>query len=314
MGAVLPFLYPSVDPQSILEDSDSAPIPDLHKAMFRFVKKITQASWEMTAADIAALRAASVPDEEIVRWAQIASLQGWWTMSADGSGIPLEGDAITGPVLQKPREWYEGAAEGLTAAVPGATDATGSANSAGSTCWVETATDTAAFKEDAQQALERYGFVPGVLVAGSLRPEMGRRHLTALRLLEKPQTRDLSPRAHALVRARCTALNRSPYGAVTTRALLERVTGEAGLFERVQAPLQEADTWSDEEQVVLAFTDKLVRNAYKVTEKDAIAFREVGLSDEAYVDVLDTASIQTSLDRLANALGVAPDAEPCLAR
>ena len=55
------------------------------------------------------------------------------------------------------------------------------------------------------------------------------------------------------------------------------------------------------------------RNAYKVTEKDALAFREVGLSDEAYVDVLDTASIQTSLDRLANALGVTPDAAPSLA-
>jgi len=309
MGAVLPLLYPSVDPQSILEDSESAPIPDVHKAMFRFVKKITQASWEMTAADLETLRAASVPDEEIVRWAQIASLQGWWTMSADGSGIPLEGEAVTGPVLQKPREWYEGAAEGLTAASP---EPVGYAAHADAMCWVGTATGAAAFEADAQQARERYGFVPGLLVAGSLRPEVGRRHLAALRLLEKPQTADLTARAHALVRARCTVLNRAPYTAVTTRALLERTTGDAALFERVQVPLQEADAWSDQEQAVLAFTDKLVRNAYKVTEKDAIAFREVGLSDEAYVDVLDTASIQTSLDRLANALGVAPDPEPCL--
>ena len=311
MGAVLPFLYPSVDPQSILEDSDSAPIPDLHKTMFRFVKKITQASWEMSAADIETLRAASIPDEETVRWAQIASLQGWWTMSADGSGIPLEGDTTTGPVLHKPREWYEGAAEGLTAADPEANAAP--ATAADATCWVETETDSPAFEADAQQARERYGFVPGVLVAGSLRPEIGRRHLEALQLLEKPQTSHLSPRAHALVRARSTALNRSAYGAVTTRALLERVTGDAELFARVQAPLQAPGAWSDKERVVLAFTDKLVRNAYKVTEKDALAFREVGLSDEAYVDVLDTASIQTSLDRLANALGVTPDAAPSLA-
>jgi len=40
---------------------------------------------------------------------------------------------------------------------------------------------------------------------------------------------------------------------------------------------------------------------------------EVGPDDEAYVDILNTVSIQTSLDRLANALGVRPDPVPLLA-
>jgi alkylhydroperoxidase family enzyme len=56
----------------------------------------------------------------------------------------------------------------------------------------------------------------------------------------------------------------------------------------------------------------MARNHYKVTEKDAQSFREAGLDDEAYVDVLNTASIQTSLDRLANALGARPDPRPVL--
>jgi hypothetical protein len=40
----------------------------------------------------------------------------------------------------------------------------------------------------------------------------------------------------------------------------------------------------------------------------------MGLDDEAYVDILNTVSIQTSLDRLANALGVEPDPVPLLPR
>ena len=49
-----------------------------------------------------------------------------------------------------------------------------------------------------------------------------------------------------------------------------------------------------------------------INEDDAQRFREVGLDDEAYVDVLNTVAIQTSLDRLANSLGVRPDQQPLL--
>ena len=56
----------------------------------------------------------------------------------------------------------------------------------------------------------------------------------------------------------------------------------------------------------------MARNAYKVTEDDAQRFRDIGLGDEAYVDVLNTLSIQTAFDRLTNSLGVQPDAQPLL--
>ena len=66
--------------------------------------------------------------------------------------------------------------------------------------------------------------------------------------------------------------------------------------------------------VILDFGTKVARNAYKVTEDDAQQFRDVGLDDEAYVDVLNTVAIQTSCDRLANSLGVRPDPQPLLPR
>jgi alkylhydroperoxidase family enzyme len=63
---------------------------------------------------------------------------------------------------------------------------------------------------------------------------------------------------------------------------------------------------------VLDFASKMAANAYKVWEADAQSFRDSGLDDEAYLEVLEVVSIQSSLDRLANSLGVVPDAQPIL--
>jgi alkylhydroperoxidase family enzyme len=72
--------------------------------------------------------------------------------------------------------------------------------------------------------------------------------------------------------------------------------------------------WEPQDRAVLDFAHKATRNAYKVVAADAQSFRDVGLDDEAYIDVLNTVAIQTSLDRLANVLGVRPDSAPLLPR
>ena len=307
MGAVLPLLYPDA-PKAVLEDVASAPIPELHKDVFRWVRTFTRHSWELTPADLDRLRSHRIADADLVHWAQIAALQGWWTMSADGGGIPLEGNAITGPVVQRRREQYEASEEGLTAAAPGSTEPVPGHDGP---CWVATDLESDAWHEIAAWADDRYGFVPQILAAVSLRPEMFPRHQLALELLERPQTQRLSPRQHALVRAQSSILNRCAYTQVTTRSLLERTTGDGALFHRIASGDPSSELGVDD-RLVLAFASKLVRNAYKVTEKDALAFREVGLGDLAYVDVLNTAAIQTSFDRLANALGVPLDDAPLL--
>ena len=92
-----------------------------------------------------------------------------------------------------------------------------------------------------------------------------------------------------------------------------RVTGDSQLGGQLRSDIGTADL-SPTDRVVLALATKFARNTYKVTEKDAISLRETGLDDEAYVDILNTVSIQTSLDRLANVLGVRPDAKPLLAQ
>ena len=308
---MLPHLYPAPGvPRQVTEDFEQAPIPELHKQVFRWTRRFVEDSWEFREDHIAELRGAGLGDADIVSWAQIACLQTWWVMSADGGGIPLEGDAVVGPVIGWRRDSYE-ANRGVPATMPQNEARVPAREPANGICWVEIDESAETYQRAALWARERYGFVPNLFRAVSLQPEIFRRHVLALELLERPQSDTLSPRQHALVRALVSALNSCEYSRGTTRAQLARVGEDPELYEH----LPEASTRSSREpadRAVLAFATNLARHSYKVTEKDAITLRETGLDDEAYVDVLNTVAIQTSLDRLANSLGVVPDPEPLL--
>ncbi|MBW2391065.1 MAG: hypothetical protein JRG89_21905 [Deltaproteobacteria bacterium] len=316
---MLPLLYP--DPatrEALLADPLTAPIPPLHRELFRFAEKFVRSSWTTTPEDLRHLRAAGLSDRDIVQWATLGSTQSWFTMSADGGGVPLEGDALTGPGVGRTRDAYrdphrdahEVDREGLLAA---ASDASAPPTAAGDhdVAWVETDESSEAYIETARWAAERYGCVPNLLRAVSLQPAFYRRHRMALELLEAPRSANLSPRRHAMIRVLVSHLNRSRYTEPTATALLSRVAGDRELADRVRAGPLDSD-WSSLDRVVLLLATKLAHSAYKVTEKDAISLREAGLDDEAYVDILNTVSIQTSLDRLANVLGVRPDPLPLL--
>jgi len=304
---VLLQIYPEAATRdAVLADPETAPIPDVHKALFRFTERFVRASWEMGPEDLQALRDVGLSEAEVVNWATLGSTQSWFTMSADGGGIPMEAGMTTGPGVGKPREAYEANREGLLAPPLAASVAE---RPQAALAWVDTDTDSPEFLAAAKAAQQRYGFVPNLYAAVSLQPGYYRRHALALELLEAPQSATLSARQHAMVRAIASQLTRAPYGQVTARALLER-RAEPDLWERLSR-YPDADV-ELVDRVVLDFASKVARNAYKVTEKDAQSFREAGLDDAAYVDVLNTTSIQVSLDRLANALGVASDTRPIL--
>ena len=207
---------------------------------------------------------------------------------AEGGGIPLEGNAVTGSVIGHERQHYHRSMTDMTSEPSETSCATDAP------CWVPV--DEDAFSTIVGWSQNRYGFVPNLLKSLSLSPEFYPRHTLALELLERPQSETLSRRQHAMVRRLVNRLNQGRYLDSTTALLLEMTTGS-----------NRPDAQDDQDRVVLEFAEKLVRTAYKVTAKDAQSFRDNGLDDSAYVDVLNTVSIQTSLDRVANALGVQPD-------
>lgn len=308
---MLPLVYENADvAKDIAENPETAPIPELHRAMYAWVKKFVRASWDMTSEDLQPLRDLGVDDARLVEWAQIASMQSWWTMSADGGGIPLDGDMETGIAVGNNRAHYEKSQEGLLASSNGGTAGKGNGSSNGAGPWVATNTDTQEYKDVSAWATERYGFVPSLLTATSSDVGVLRRHRRALELLEGPVTAKLTAKQHAMARALTSHLNRCDYTTPTTKALLESVGGE-GLYDKVTTEWKDGD-WSEADGAVLRFAAKAVQNTYKVTEKDAQSFRDAGLDDEAYVEVLNTVAIQTTIDRLANSLGFPADPAPCL--
>jgi uncharacterized peroxidase-related enzyme len=280
--------------------------------MYAWVQKFVRHSWDMSADDIEVLRDAGVSDHEIVVWAQIAALQTYLVTMGDGGGVSLDDGRPAGLVVGRDRPSYTQTAGGLLAAAPGEA-ATPARRGADAGSWVAVGESSIDYERAAGWAVERYGFVPNLLEAVRSEPRFLRNNTSAMELLEGPQSDTLSPRQHALVRALVSSLNRCSYSAVTTRARLRQFDGGDALYETVTGPWQ-PDVWDDEDRIVLEFAIKTARNAYKIVERDAQAFRDAGLGDEGYVDVLNTAAIQTSLDRLANSLGVVADDRPLLVR
>ena len=310
---MLPLLYPNADVRdALLADPETAPIPQLQREAFRFAEKFVRGSWTATPEDLERLRKAGLAESEIVKWATLGSTQSWFTMSADGGGVPLEGDAATGPGVGRTRDSYEAVAGGLLAA-PADSDLPTGLSFDDAIAWVAIDEAGEEYSEAASWAERRYGFVPNLFRAVSLQPTFYQRHQLALEVLEAPQSESLSIRHHAMVRMLASHLARGRYSEPTARALLSRVAGGAELADRLTKEPLDLD-WSPVDRAVLALARKFACNSYKVTEKDAIGLREVGLDDEAYVDILNTVSIQTSLDRLANVLGVQSDSRPLLAR
>lgn len=294
---------------SIVEDPSTADIPDLHKAMYAWISKFVRDSWDMGPGDIQTLRERGVDDHEIVVWAQIGALQTYLVMMGDGGGVALDHGQTVGPVVGRGRQDYT-STTGIELASSGGGVAT--PHAARADAWVVPGQSSPHYEQAEQWAQRRYGFVPNLFKAVIGEPRFLRCNMSALELLEAPQSAALSPRQHALVRAFVSSLNRSAYSAVTTRALLQRFPDGDPLYDKVTREW-DPDSWDSADRLVLSFAFKVARNAYKIVARDAETFREAGLGDEGYVDVLNTVAIQTGLDRLTNALGVRADDSPLLA-
>ena len=280
----------------------------MHKAMFRWMELFVNRSWDATPDDLAELKALGATDRDLADWLQIASTQVWFTSSADAGGIPMEGNAVTGPVMHHPREFYHA----YTRASVATTDAVATVGPQ-PTGWLDAPSAGTAFDTATETAQARYGFVPNLFTAVSACPDFYPRHQLALDLLEAPQSGSLSVAEHALVRTATIALDRCAYFESTARAILSRqIEGPPDYAALGDNPAAAAR--NEREARVLALTEKLIRTPYKITAQDAQGLRDAGLDDDAYVDVFNTVAIQTSLDKLANCIGVSADAEPLLQR
>lgn len=65
---------------------------------------------------------------------------------------------------------------------------------------------------------------------------------------------------------------------------------------------------SEAEKRLLAYVDKVTRNAYKVMDADVEGLKEIGWSHEEILEATLVASLFNTINRFADALGVYPEA------
>jgi hypothetical protein len=294
----------------IADDPEGAAVPGVLGATQRFLVKFTRRSWEMTLDDVDDARAAGAADSDIVDWCQMGAVQTLAVNQADGGGVafPEQGSDAVG----HNRSFYAKAPEGLTGAWGSATGPY-RRDTAVDTTFVATDENAPAYRAEAERAKSHWGFVPRLLtaVSGGRSPSLLPFHTLALQLLEGPQSNRLTPRQHALVRAVAAGASRGRYAETTISRQLERAgespdgvslaRGDIAGYARDRA-----------DELIFAFAEKAAWNAYKITAKDRAGMREAGLGDETYLDVLGTVGLQLGIDRIANALGVAPEPAPIL--
>ena len=233
---MLPRIYKSQTiAKAIVDDFENAPIPDLHKTMFRWAERFTPPSWELTAADLDALRADRLSGADIGDWAQVAVLQTWWVMQADGGEFRLNATPRSASLLatttlditapkrrlphQRPPSLPYAVAPAMTSAEKGPTSDS----------------------RPRPKPPPSVGFDPKLHRAVSLKPDILPRHQFALELLASPQTDALSPRQHALMRALTNAENNSSYRRETARQQFRAAGSDQALVDAVTGGFKSAD-------------------------------------------------------------------------
>ena len=157
-------------------------------------------------------------------------------------------------------------------------------------------------REMYQQAHSRFGYVPNWMQAFSLRPEVRDGWATLQRSIQS----NLSVRSYELATLAAARALRSSYcslahGSVLADKVFDAATVTAIMEDAPAAPLE------PRERAMMAFVEKVVLNADRITSADIEALRSHGYQDEEIFDVAATAAARCFFSKLLDALGVQPD-------
>jgi uncharacterized peroxidase-related enzyme len=148
----------------------------------------------------------------------------------------------------------------------------------------------------------RYGYVPNYAKVFSLRPQV----MDAWTQLQKSIRATMDLRRYELVTLAAARALRCSYCALAHGRVLEKeffstedVTRIAR--ETADSPLEPA------EAAIMAFAEKIVRQADSVTPADVDVLRNHGLTDGEIFDVAAAASARCFFSKLLDALGAEPD-------
>jgi uncharacterized peroxidase-related enzyme len=169
-------------------------------------------------------------------------------------------------------------------------------------------------REMYERAQSQLGYVPNWAQAFSLRPHVMDGWVALLRSIRD----NLSVRRYELATLAAARALRSSYCALAHGSVLaDQVFSAAEVTDIITG---DADAPLDaSERDMMAFVEKVVRNAHEITRADLDALRSHGYGDDEIFDVTAAAAARCFFSTLLDALGAEPDSgfhalEPTLKR
>lgn len=153
-----------------------------------------------------------------------------------------------------------------------------------------------------EQNQSRYGYVPNFAKTFSLRPHV----MDAWAQLQKSIRSTMSARRYELVTLSASRALRCSYCALAHGQVLERQFFSTEELTRI-ALEAESPTLDPAETAIMAFADKVVRQADGMTSEDVEALRKHGLEDGEIFDVAAAAAARCFFSKILDALGAEPD-------
>jgi len=162
---------------------------------------------------------------------------------------------------------------------------------------------TGAVRELYERAQAGPGYVPNYAKLFSLRPEVN----AAWGALRGSIRGHMEPRRYELVTLAAARALRCAYCALAHGKVLDDKLLAPGQLEALlRSPADAGLTLA--EVAVMAFAERVARDATSVTEAEVRALREQGLTDAEVFDVAAAAAARCFFSKLLDALGAEPDA------
>jgi len=158
-----------------------------------------------------------------------------------------------------------------------------------------------------QRADEKLGFVPNVLRVWALRPEHMLRWRKYMDELLKGKS-GLSEAQREMIGVVVSSVNRCHYCITSHSGVLRALTGDPILVDTLVANYRHAPL-EPRERAMLDFAVKVTEEAYRCGEADLAELRGAGWTDEEIMDIAEVTAMFNLTNRMANALGWAPNAE-----
>lgn len=158
-------------------------------------------------------------------------------------------------------------------------------------------------REMYEESRQRFGYVPNWAQIFSLRPEV-RDGWTALL---KPIQSNMSVRAYELATLAAARALRSSYCALAHGSVLADKVFDAPTVTAIMTD-PHGSVLEPRERAMIAFAEKVVLNAERITAADTETLRAHGYKDEEIFDVAAAAAARCFFSKLLDAMGTQADA------